>query len=357
MNAVPYSGRFRRGIMVLVTVTAVLLGLVEVPAAHAEESPTPNPGRDRALLVELWQASGPEVKAAAETALLGTDADIAAFVSTGWRRAQELDNRASVTRMGVTGGVTVREATERALKDPSEDAVQVFLDSGWREPWAVDQRIRVNQMLASGGPTLRTAAQRALDSDDVEVLEEFLETGWRTPWETDLRIRINQIMAAGGDQVKAAAQRALDANSADAMTEFIDYGWALASARDQEKATIADLTGSAMASAEAAIRETTAAKEAGARAAAAAAAAKAAAQTATSRVLRRTATPRSHRQRRGGRRRQRRTRRPPPARRLVLPTRPVGQRAWRQVLLRGRQARRHGPATPPPRRTPLRARR
>jgi hypothetical protein len=261
----------------VVTVLAVVAAVLPVgcprPVWAAEtpsgESAPRDPLLDRANVLQVWQYGGAFLRAAAAQALLGGDAEIATFATTGWQEPQRLDDRIAIARLTVQGGDNTRAASKGALDSSDANAVRTFLDSGWQEPYTADVRQRIKQLLAAGGPQVQQAAQAALDTEDVEQYEEFLESGWREPWTADQRQRVKQVLAAGGPYVQQAAQAALDTENAEAYAEFLGSGWALATARDQENATLADLMGSAKAASQEAVRQTEEAKQAGVRAAAA----------------------------------------------------------------------------------------
>lgn len=279
------TGSWRRRLLAVASTLTVTATFLAVPSIARADSPPRDPGVDRANLVTVWRSGGAMVRAAAGQALVGSDADVEAFVTTGWQQAQQLDERAAVERLMTQGGQTVRSAAQAALDSADPATITAFLTSGWQQPWQTDLRIRVDQILALGGDNTQKAAQAALDASDAtagdpQPLQDFIDYGWKQPFETDLRMRVVRVLATGGPLVQQAAQAALDANTADAYSQFLGSGWALATARDQEKATIADLTGSAVAAAGEATRQAQAADEAGKKAAAAAAAAKAAAKTA-----------------------------------------------------------------------------
>lgn len=265
--------------IVLTTVTALVAAIVGVPAPALAASADDHSG-DRGRVVALWHFGGPAVRAAAEHALAGSDADVESFLATGLAPAQATDRRISVDRMLSSGGPAMQTAAQQALDSTNAGALTAFLGSGWQTPWANDQRLRVDQMLAVGGSNLQQAAQRALDDGSVAALQEFLKSGWQTPYATDQRIRVDQILADGGPEVKKVAQEALDAGTADALNRFLDTDWAVAQARDQETATVAQLAGIARDAGEEAARETAAAKEATDKAVAEAELARQAAQAA-----------------------------------------------------------------------------
>ncbi|MBM0275005.1 ALF repeat-containing protein [Micromonospora tarensis] len=244
------------------------------------------------LVVKAWQLGGPVVREAAEHALLGTDADVEAFLSTGWDQRSRIDDRITVNRMVAGGGLAVQGAAQAALGASDAGAVSAFLESGWQLPANQDKRVHVNQMMAAGGSQVKLAAQKALDaaanedprSTEPGALDVFLETGWRTPHLMDLRLRVNQILAAartsGSTTVQTASQRALDAGTIDALTEFIESGWAVAASRDQEIGTLKDLVAVAQEAQKRTEQQNQIARDESAKAVAAAAAAKRDAQIA-----------------------------------------------------------------------------
>jgi hypothetical protein len=243
-----------RLVLTAVVAAAVILGLLQAPARAADD--VPGAPCDRAAVVELWRSGGPELRIAAEAALVGPDDAVCALLSGGAEEKRRADERIAVTEMMAGGGPTVREAAQRALDAGTPGAVTAFLQDGWYRPSLTDRRVRVNQMMAVGGPQLRAAAQRALDAGTDQALQAFLDSGWNRPYELDQRLRVNQIMAAGGPQVRTAGQRALDAGTVEALDKFITTEWEVAAARDQEQATLRDLTAAAVEAAERATQET-----------------------------------------------------------------------------------------------------
>lgn len=267
-----------RAAVAAATVLAVVATLIGVTVrAQADTAPT---DCDRADAVMAWRDGGPQVRQAAEQALLGSDAEVCAFLATGWAQRSKVDVRLSVNQMMANSGPAVRDAAQLALDSTDPAALDSFMLSGWRQPAQIDQRLRINQMMAVGGAQVRTAAQRALDAGTAAALQTFVDTGWRQPYTNDQRIRVNQILAAGGPQVRVAAQRALDAATVEAFNRFLDRDWAVAAARDQETQTITDLLYAAQAAGAQATAESQAAKDEADRAVAEAAAAKQAAQVA-----------------------------------------------------------------------------
>lgn len=280
-----------RRMIAAVTAAVMLATLVTEPAratpAGRQSVSVAADGADlRAQVLMAWQTGGVEVRAAAERALLGTDADLAAFVDTEWALRQSTDERLAISRMIAGGGPAVRAAGQQALGSSDPDAVQRFLSTGWTDADAADQRIRVTQLMAVGGPQVKAAGGQALDDGSPAALDAFIKSGWERPYEADQRTRIAQIVATGGAEVRRLAQRALDAATLDAYEEFLTVGWAIAAARDQETAAVADLAAAAVAAGEEAHHQTIIAKEEAAKAAASAAAARKAAEAAAAAVER-----------------------------------------------------------------------
>ncbi|MEO3891336.1 ALF repeat-containing protein [Nonomuraea sp. B5E05] len=246
----------RRQAMIAVLVVLALLGnLLRAMPAYAEGAVT----FDRSHVVAAWQEGGPQVRAAAEAALLGSDEQVSEFLAEGWGKAQRLDERDSLASIISNGGPALRAKAQAALDADAagdESAISTFLASGWQGPADIDARVSVNQLMSAGGPEVEKAAQTVLDSGDAEAMREFLDNGWQTQWNTDQRLRVNQTVKTGGPHVRAAAQKALDADTPEALEAFLVYGWAVASARDEETATLQDLLGQVEAAGEVAAQET-----------------------------------------------------------------------------------------------------
>ncbi|BAL87848.1 hypothetical protein AMIS_26280 [Actinoplanes missouriensis 431] len=277
---------FRGGLAVVTAATMLVASAVAPQPATA--TPVRAPGRApasvaaagdlRAQVMTAWRSGGPEVQAAAERALLGTDADLAAFVDTEWEPRQATDERLAITRMISGGGPSVRQAGQQALASTDPDAIGDFVEVGWEQAEAVDQRIRVSQVMDAGGAQVKAAGQAALTAGTPQALNTFIESGWQRPYEVDQRVRIAQILTAGGPEVRRLAQRALQAGTIDAYARFTEVEWAIGAARDQETKAITDLAGAAAAAAEEATAQTVVAQEQALRAQAAAEASKKAAE-------------------------------------------------------------------------------
>ncbi len=234
----------------------ILLGnLMRVTPASAEDPVA----ADRSQVVAAWRTGGAKVRAAAEVALLGSDTLVGEFLATGWSAAQHLDRRDALVRMIAESGPSMRAAAQRALDADAagdQNAIAEFVNIGWQTPSDIDTRLAVNQLMSASGQQVREAGQAVLDAEDPQAMRQFLDSGWHAQWNTDQRLRVNQAMASGGPQVKDAGQRALDAGTPEALEGFLVYGWAVASARDEETASLSDLLAQAQAAGEVAAQET-----------------------------------------------------------------------------------------------------
>jgi hypothetical protein len=261
--------------------TAVVMILAGSLLVAPERASAAGDTDDRAFAVSLLTDSGPSTRRAAESALLGSDADLRAFLATGRVAAQQADDRAAAQVLAGMDGPAVRAAALHAL-DGSPEQLRQFVEEGWKQPWAVDERLRVQQVLEAGGPRTKQAAAAAL-AGTAEDWSEFLLTGRAAAELADDRLAATRMLAGApngsGPNLDAAAQRALG-GSADQLREFLMYGQFVSRARDTELASIKSLTEQAKQAGETTARESLAAAEASARAVNAAQEAKQAAETA-----------------------------------------------------------------------------
>ncbi|MFI2364594.1 hypothetical protein [Promicromonospora sp. NPDC019610] len=283
MTALEPRGRRLRAAVastVIGALTVSVLVTAELPAA-AVEAPQDGPRECvRAALVMAWDSGGPQVRAAAQEALLGDDAAVCSFVNEQWAELEEADQSILATQMHADGGPSVKAAATRALDASDPAALREFLDTGWQEPSHADLDISINQMVETGGAQLRAAATRALDTGTMQAAQAFLESGWEAPHHADLEVRVSQIYSSGGPLVRQAAQRAMDNGSVRALTRFLEVEWGVAAARDHERDILTDLLSAAQSSGMEAEAQTLSATEQAERAIAEAQAAQQAAVTA-----------------------------------------------------------------------------
>ncbi|MCM2423911.1 polymorphic toxin-type HINT domain-containing protein [Streptomyces sp. RKAG293] len=273
-----YSEWTRRAIRVLclgllpLTLMATLLGS---STAMADDAPG---GSDRGWIVRLWETSGPGVKAAAEVALTGTDADVQRFAAQ-LEETKFRDDRVEAAQIASVGGRRVQEAVNTALSGDAAE-VAVFVRDGWRAPHEQDQRVRVAQIIDGAGRRVQAAGNAALSGTPADVLA-FLSQGQYTARDQDERVQLVQILDTAGPAVQAAGNLALN-GSADDVREFLQVGLYVARAHDQEYTSVAQLAEQARVAGDQAAAETVAAKDASARAVTASKLAKDAARLAAS---------------------------------------------------------------------------
>jgi hypothetical protein len=212
-----------------------------VPQAAPAQAAEPLQECSRAGVLAARDAGGPQVREAAEAALLGGEAEVCAFVHDQWSVRELADRDILATQMFASGGPTLRATLTPILDSEDPEVLGRFLADGWNDPWLADQEIRITQLAALGGPQVQAAARTAMDTGTPEALEHFLQEGWSTAQEADVELRVTQAYAAGGPRVKEAAAAALDAGRQEALVRFLDIEWGVAAARDQEQASITDL--------------------------------------------------------------------------------------------------------------------
>ncbi|WP_081967139.1 polymorphic toxin-type HINT domain-containing protein [Kitasatospora sp. NRRL B-11411] len=280
---------FRPVVNVLLAATLAAGGLAGAVPAVADETPVPMPVRsmdlpdtDRGKAVAFWRDGGAEVRAAAEVALAGSDAEVTAFLNTGRGAAENADDRQMAMDLVTGGGRKLREAAQAALNGTPQQ-LHDFLDTGWRAPLETDQKIEAARLVGEGGRHVREAGQAALNgsADDIRA---FLKTKYPTLKDLDDRIAVARITGEGGPATQAAGRAALE-GPIDDVRDFLAVGRYVSQARDLDYTNVTTLAAQASDSATTAGRETDAAKDASDQAVQAAqlakqAAAQAAAETA-----------------------------------------------------------------------------
>ncbi|MFJ3794235.1 polymorphic toxin-type HINT domain-containing protein [Kitasatospora sp. NPDC090091] len=204
----------------------------------ADVPPATGPNPDRVAAVAAWQAGGPAVRQAAESALTGSDDDLKKFLASGQAASADQDLRAQIEELVAKSGPGVREAGTAALKGSAAD-LKAFLDKGAKKAYEDDQRVQLSQIMSAGGPGVKDAAGKAMDGT-LEDVNRFLTEGQHKARNDDDRVHLSQLMASGGPEVKKAAGAALDGSMEDVQL-FLQYGYQTAAAHDQETLTVAQL--------------------------------------------------------------------------------------------------------------------
>ncbi|WP_267883374.1 polymorphic toxin-type HINT domain-containing protein, partial [Streptomyces sp. NRRL S-481] len=212
--------------------TAATQKLITEAAAASDPAVTAAKGRQAA--VNLLSSGGNWVRDAAETALSGTDEDVAEFVRARLTVALEQDDRASVAHIAATTTVPAQQQAALEALDQPIDRVREFLRTRAYPGKEDDDRVAVARIAAQGGPGVKAAASKALDGTAADVAH-FLETGQHQAREDDDRVAVTQALAAGGPEVQAAAQAALS-GPPSGLRSFLDVGVHKARQRDANAA-------------------------------------------------------------------------------------------------------------------------
>ncbi|SFB02084.1 Short repeat-containing protein of unknown function [Amycolatopsis marina] len=206
--------------------------------AEACEPGTPETtvvAKGRRVAMRILTTGGPWSQGAAETALIGTEAQVVQFVRTELTLATEQDDHARVAHIAATGTPeALADAAEAALSGTPEQ-IRTFLRTQNYEGREHDDRIAILQLLNDAGPAVRDAANAALDGTTADQ-REFLRTGQYVAREHDERIAVLQALSSGGPEVKAAAQIALE-GPPELLSEFLRVEKHRAIQRDQAAAS------------------------------------------------------------------------------------------------------------------------
>jgi len=147
----------RRFMEALAVVTAAAaMPQILVPLARADgDSGAPGsldlPDTDRAKAVRAWMLGGKAMRAAAEYALSGTDADIITFLTTELPVATAEDNRVAVFSYLANGGQGIRAAASAALSG-GDSAISAFVEAGYAPAVSDDLRVAVRRLVDETGP-------------------------------------------------------------------------------------------------------------------------------------------------------------------------------------------------------------
>ncbi|WP_223838035.1 polymorphic toxin-type HINT domain-containing protein [Streptomyces venezuelae] len=191
-------------------------------------------GRKMALLA--MQVRGPWSKAAAGAALTGDDNAVVLYARTGWKLAEDQDEREAVDNLSQESPhETVRNAAATALAS-DQATVHTFWTKGQYQAAAPDNRIAVAKIAEAGGAGVKEAAKAALDNPDPKALDTFLSiTQYRARIE-DYRVEAARMAEGGGLELKSAAEVALASPDTHLIT-FIESGQHRAKRRDLLTAT------------------------------------------------------------------------------------------------------------------------
>ncbi|MFC5805834.1 polymorphic toxin-type HINT domain-containing protein, partial [Streptomyces formicae] len=205
-----------------------------VDEAVAASDPAVTAAKGRQAAVNMLGSGGTWVRDAAESALSGTDADVAEFVRAGLTVALEQDDRASVAHIAANTTIPAQQQAALDALDKSIDQVREFLRTRAYPGKEDDDRVAVGKISAAGGPGVKAAASEALDGTAAD-LAHFLEVGQYEAREDDDRVAVAEALATGGPEVQAAAQAALS-GPPNGLRTFLAVGVHKARQRDANAA-------------------------------------------------------------------------------------------------------------------------
>lgn len=188
-----------------------MIALVQDPATPPEEAAS----AARAVTLEMAQSDGSWIKEGALEALTQDTDVLLEFVREGLAVAAGMDDRSTLAGLMVNGSDAMRAAAQAALDGTDADVAAFLREPAYPERVQED-RLRVNAILADAREaqniTVAEHAQRALDDGSGTALRAFLERDAATAAAADRRIKINQIRVddASGPELRNAAQVALD---------------------------------------------------------------------------------------------------------------------------------------------------
>lgn len=248
MDTTFWSRRRVLGVLAATTAAVATSSVVLKPVAARADNPPANgsdgdpfnlPGTDRAKVVKAWLLGGKATRAAAETALIGSDADIQTFLTDELAKVTAEDNRVAIATSLAGGGKGTRRAASRAL-DGGDAAITDYLKGGFKAGILEDLRVATTTVMATGARAVRREGSAALDAGDQAALERFLIEGQYTARLEDMRFEVARLLVKAGPELRKYASRALSGTGRD-VEWFLDTGQHIARARDQEAATIEEL--------------------------------------------------------------------------------------------------------------------
>ncbi|MFE5513015.1 polymorphic toxin-type HINT domain-containing protein [Streptomyces sp. NPDC056529] len=200
-------------------------------AAKPDAQPARIAANGRRMAMTALQIRGPWSRAAAEVALTGDDSAVLAYARSGWKQAEEEDEREAVNVLAQQSPYEdVRTAATAALSG-TPGQVHAFLTAGQYQVAADDNRVQVARVAQAGGAVVKEDAQAALNASDPKALDTFLTHGQHQARIEDYRIEAARL-AGGTPEVKAAAEVAL-ASPDTHLTAFITSGRHKATRRDE----------------------------------------------------------------------------------------------------------------------------
>ncbi len=120
-------------------------------------------------MADRWQG----VKAAAATALYGSDTDISTFLAETLPKQTVQDNRVAIISSLDRAGKGLRREAVAALES-GDEAIAAFLTNGFRPAMREDFKVATNIVASTGGRGVNREASAALDAGTEAALVTFL---------------------------------------------------------------------------------------------------------------------------------------------------------------------------------------
>ncbi|WP_338026116.1 HNH endonuclease [Corynebacterium uropygiale] len=197
----------------------------------------------RELVVDLLTSGLPVSAAAAKDALLGGDAAVAEFLSSGAKDdALNADVRELLSVLGQVSGAQTNEEIRRLTSEGSTEDMIAFLDGGYQEFQAKDDlKTAWLSTQAPEGSVEKKRAEDAVRDGSREAIEKFATTGLTEARAHDQRMTVWKLMQSAPQTVKDAASAALRDNDPEAIEEFLRFGYPVAVLQASDEATMGEL--------------------------------------------------------------------------------------------------------------------
>lgn len=212
----------------------------EVPQASQAPLPFVDRATDPSEALELWRSAGPATRQAAGAALAGGPDAMQEFLDAGQDAALAADRKQLVTELTESGTEHVRSSAAKMLATGDPAKIAAFLGGGWERAWQTDLRIAATNFLHYGVPSVQKAASTSLDTSE-EAVEAFVLTGWKKIGATNDRVETTWLTGSASPSVTLGAQAALDTDDPQKLAEFLRYGQHVATSRDAEATSVAQL--------------------------------------------------------------------------------------------------------------------
>lgn len=210
--------------------TAEALAL-EVAKPDADSSALAVKGRK--LAMDALKLRGPWHQQAAAAALGGTDADVLEYLRNGWKKASLEETRDKVLQLSVNSPYpSIRQGAVEALKGTPQQIADYYT-TGQYIVGQDDLAVAVSKVNNAGGISVKEASKKALADGSGKALATFLEVGQYPARITDEEVIASKLISndRSGEEVKAAAKAALAGTPQD-LHEFVTVGQYTAARKD-----------------------------------------------------------------------------------------------------------------------------